>query len=217
MRLYRLYIMILASLGIHLGAFGIWSQMSPPIHVSTDLRSQSFSVALKQTQTLNPPIKKQIQALKNTTKKIPEQTVAKSEFKIPETKQKTIESKSTPQQAIQHQAIAAEQQPNLSQQRFALLNNDMLKELHSEFQARFKYPMLARKRGWQGKVVLALNINLQGKIANIAVKHSSGYKVLDYNAVKTFEAIGMVSPSLHDRIKQTRSFNIPIVYQLNGG
>jgi len=93
----------------------------------------------------------------------------------------------------------------------------MVKELQSEFQARFKYPMLARKRGWQGKVVLALHINVQGKISDIAIKRSSGYTVLDHNAVKTFKAIGKLSPNLYDRMNSTHSFNIPIIYQLNGG
>jgi len=226
MKTYRLYIMILVSTGIHLAAFGFWNQLSQTIYVSTDLHRTTFNVALTKPAQLTPetpPSNKtrQIKTAVIQPQSTHRQTALKSKTKTarPLDKQLT-ETKITEVQPASAEAVLPDHNNKISEsspQKFALLNNDMVKELQSEFQARFKYPMLARKRGWQGKVVLALHINVQGKISDIAIKRSSGYTVLDHNAVKTFKAIGKLSPNLYDRMNSTHSFNIPIIYQLNGG
>lgn len=51
------------------------------------------------------------------------------------------------------------------------------------------YPMLAKRMNEQGKVVLRVELGEDGRIANVAVKTSSGYQRLDnaaLNAVKTW-------------------------------
>ena len=227
MKTYRLYIMILVSTGIHLGALGFWNQKSQTIYVSTDQRSQTFNVALTEPLVPETPV-----SGKKSPLKIPiikprsahTQTSVKSKTKSAKPLEKPLTKVTLTEFQPSSMLPEPPELPDLYDTKsksiskiFALLNNDMVKELQSEFQARFKYPMMARKRGWQGKVVLALHINLQGNIADIAVKRSSGYKVLDHNAVKTFKAIGKLSPNLHDRIRTSHSFNIPIIYQLNGG
>lgn len=45
------------------------------------------------------------------------------------------------------------------------------------------YPLLARQRGWQGLVLLRLSIGVDGAVTNVAVERSSGYEVLDAEAV----------------------------------
>jgi len=77
--------------------------------------------------------------------------------------------------------------------------------------------MLARKRGWQGEVLLGLAINRHGEIAHVAVQRSSGHQVLDSNAVKTFELIGAVSPILRTELMNEHQLSIPVVYKLTGG
>jgi protein TonB len=101
-------------------------------------------------------------------------------------------------------------------QKTARLNNNMIDYLSSEFKVRFKYPVLARKRGWQGEVLLNLDINRHGKIARVAIQRSSGYLILDHNAVKTFELIGEISPILAQQLFGDHHLSIPVVYQLTG-
>lgn len=96
----------------------------------------------------------------------------------------------------------------------ALLNNNMVDYLSSEFKVRFKYPVLARKRGWQGEVLINLDINRHGKIARIAVQRSSGFLILDHNAVATFRLIGEISPGLARKLITDHHLSIPVVYQL---
>jgi len=226
MKTYRLYIMILVSAGIHLGAFGIWNQVSQTIYVSTDLRSHSFNVALTKPEPVTPdtptadkrhPPKTQVIKPQSAHTQATLKSETKAAKPLDKPPAETSFAKDNQPEAKPKKTALSNEVSIPGPQKFTLLNNDMIKELQSEFQARFKYPMLARKRGWQGKVVLALHINLQGKIADIAIKRSSGYRVLDHNAVKTFKAIGKLSPDLYNRINTGHSFNIPIVYQLNGG
>jgi protein TonB len=41
------------------------------------------------------------------------------------------------------------------------------------------YPHLARKRGWQGTVLLVVQVTAKGLVEHIAVQQSSGYQLLD--------------------------------------
>jgi protein TonB len=45
------------------------------------------------------------------------------------------------------------------------------------------YPLLSRQRGWQGVVLLRLSIGIDGAVTSVAVERSSGYDVLDAEAV----------------------------------
>lgn len=46
------------------------------------------------------------------------------------------------------------------------------------------YPLLARKRGYQGTVLLNVLVSKDGKAASIRLARSSGYKILDRAAIK---------------------------------
>ena len=39
--------------------------------------------------------------------------------------------------------------------------------------------MIARKEGWQGKLILNVFVNKNGKVKNVELLKSSGYKILD--------------------------------------
>jgi protein TonB len=48
-----------------------------------------------------------------------------------------------------------------------------------------KYPSIARRNGWQGKVLVSFVIMDDGKIENVSIVESSGFNLLDKNAVST--------------------------------
>jgi periplasmic protein TonB len=48
-----------------------------------------------------------------------------------------------------------------------------------------RYPAMARRLGWQGRVVLSFIITLDGSIKEAKVMQGSGFEVLDKNAVDT--------------------------------
>ena len=47
------------------------------------------------------------------------------------------------------------------------------------------YPMMARKEGWQGKLILNVFVNKNGKVKNVELLKSSGYKILDNVSLQT--------------------------------
>lgn len=54
-----------------------------------------------------------------------------------------------------------------------------------------RYPELARRRGWEGDVLLRLSIDETGKVTKVTVERSSGYEILDgaaVAAVRTWQA-----------------------------
>ncbi|MBW2544998.1 MAG: energy transducer TonB [Deltaproteobacteria bacterium] len=50
-----------------------------------------------------------------------------------------------------------------------------------------KYPAIARRRGYEGRVLLSATISIEGNVAGLKVKESSGHPVLDRAAVKAVE------------------------------
>jgi len=53
--------------------------------------------------------------------------------------------------------------------------------------ANLEYPPLARRRGWQGVVLLELRIETDGRISHTQVSATSGYPVLDAAAVAALQ------------------------------
>jgi TonB family protein len=46
------------------------------------------------------------------------------------------------------------------------------------------YPLIARVNGWEGEVTVRADIDAQGKVFNVNLLKTSGYKALDASAVK---------------------------------
>jgi protein TonB len=45
------------------------------------------------------------------------------------------------------------------------------------------YPSTARRRGWEGEVLLLVDVTAQGEVCNVTVSRSSGYRILDRAAL----------------------------------
>jgi protein TonB len=50
------------------------------------------------------------------------------------------------------------------------------------------YPMLARRNGWSGEVLLRVRVTASGKAASVEVERSSGHAVLDRSALAAVRA-----------------------------
>ena len=49
------------------------------------------------------------------------------------------------------------------------------------------YPLIARKKGFQGKLILEVWVNEDGSVKNVRIGKSSGYKILDSVSKQTIE------------------------------
>ena len=75
------------------------------------------------------------------------------------------------------------------------------------------YPLLARKRGWEGRVILQADIDKKGNVVNIKIKESSGFEVLDNESIKTLRKWKFSPAKQGDKFIED-IVEIPIRYQL---
>lgn len=75
------------------------------------------------------------------------------------------------------------------------------------------YPMIARKNGWEGSIILEVYVRSNGLVKNVNIYKSSGYNVLDNVSVKTIKKWHFTPASLGD-IKIDDKLKIPIRFSL---
>lgn len=80
-------------------------------------------------------------------------------------------------------AVAASSPEQDRQEADRHLRNSILELVASNL----KYPPLARRKGWQGIVILELHIEADGRISRLHVNETSGYPVLDRAAVESLQ------------------------------
>jgi len=76
------------------------------------------------------------------------------------------------------------------------------------------YPTLAKEAGFQGTVKLGLRLSYQGKLLEAKIKESSGYKILDDNALSTAQEIANYPPFPSSIDFKELWIEIPITYLL---
>lgn len=92
--------------------------------------------------------------------------------------------------------------------------NYLLGEIQHRLSRYLTYPIRARKRGWQGKVMIVFHINEQGQLNNVRLAQSSGYSLLDRSAVSAIAKLKHIA--LPDTLGplQTMELLLPVSYQL---
>lgn len=80
---------------------------------------------------------------------------------------------------------------------------------------RLTYPPAARGSGFQGIVTLGLRISYKGDILEAKIQSSSGYQILDDNALKTARRVSPYPPFPPAIPDRELWINIPIAYQLD--
>jgi len=92
------------------------------------------------------------------------------------------------------------------------LHNSILRLVSS----RFNYPLLARRKGWQGVVKLQVHIESNGRISRLHVEQTSGYPVLDRAALQSLQLASV--PDAEQWMQgQAIDIIIPVEYRLVGG
>lgn len=82
--------------------------------------------------------------------------------------------------------------------------------IKEEIQKKITYPVMARKMGWEGKVVVSFVICEDGSVIDIKIVKSSGFKLLDKNAVDSIKkAMPFPNPPVRAELI------VPVVYRLS--
>lgn len=75
------------------------------------------------------------------------------------------------------------------------------------------YPRAAKRRGYQGKVMLSVHVDVDGGVDNLWVFESSGYRLLDNAALKAVKG-WFFEPGMKGDKKVAMWVNVPVVFEL---
>lgn len=81
--------------------------------------------------------------------------------------------------------------------------------------ARPPYPLVARRMGYQGKVILNVEVLADGKAGQVLLHQSCGYEILDNAALQTVKT-WKFSPARRFGQPVTQWFLVPIKFSLEG-
>lgn len=95
-----------------------------------------------------------------------------------------------------------------------LSRNHLLGELKTALSEHLVYPPLARQRGWEGTVLLALRVERDGALEKVRVSHSSGYDVLDQAAVDSLYRVRRLTEVTAWLHGQPMDLQMPVIYRL---
>ncbi|MBF0587717.1 MAG: energy transducer TonB [Magnetococcales bacterium] len=96
-----------------------------------------------------------------------------------------------------------------------ILLNTIRDQLNNALKGRFFYPRLARKIGWQGIVIIRLNVQRDGALSDIRVVRSSGRSLLDEAALL---AVKKIEPLVGVHLPENMgvlAFNLSVRYEIN--
>lgn len=112
------------------------------------------------------------------------------------------------------QAAASQQNPKSAVATEAVRRNQLLGELQTNLSQFLVYPPLARRRGWEGTVLLGLRVKRNGYLDEIHIEHSSGYAVLDHSALNSLIRLGHLAEVSSYLNGHGMDMQLPVIYQL---
>lgn len=81
----------------------------------------------------------------------------------------------------------------------------------------FVYPPVARRNGWEGRAEVLIQLDHTGRIRVVRLVHSSGYAVLDQDAILTLQKIGSIPAAHHWLHGNSYTARMPVLYKLIEG
>lgn len=164
----------------------------------------------QKAHTANSAVQKKSSA--PTTSSMEQKTTTAAPSDPVKVQQPTQATAQTPQKASSAEAttVAATKAQTSSREQQRITLSQLLKQ---KLARHFHYPMLARKRGWQGEVRLAFTLDNRGTITNARIAQGSGYSTLDRAALRSLNQVTGIGTQL----TQELSFELPVIYSLSGG
>jgi protein TonB len=77
-----------------------------------------------------------------------------------------------------------------------------------------QYPLLARRRGQEGLVVVTVKVTVEGRVANVALKESSGFPLLDDAALEAVREGEFEPARIGSRAVETE-IEVPVRFKLS--
>lgn len=99
-----------------------------------------------------------------------------------------------------------------------VLRSRYLQRLVPNIRGQYFYPQMARRLGLEGRVLVALEIDAQGKVVSVRLHRSSGHAPLDEGAVTALRRLSQLPPP-HPQLLEDGHVEVivPMNYSLSGG
>ena len=183
-------------------------QVNPPSSLAqASLGSNRLSISLvsadtKATSNAETPARPTV---KDPLQKTPQKMVAK----------KPVQTMFTADNSTTTSIIKTKPQttPNAMQRNF------LLGEIKHRLSRYLSYPVRARRRGWQGEVMVGFHVDKQGFLRNVHLTQTSGYSLLDnaaLNAIGKVKNIPLSSwfKNNHEDTFYPTALQLPVSYRL---
>ncbi len=95
--------------------------------------------------------------------------------------------------------------------------NHLRSLLHTELGKHFIYPPVARRNGWQGRVDIVVRLDHEGRLDGLRIVRSSGYAILDQDALLTLQKIGSIPQARTWLRGYSYDTQLPVLYRLTEG
>ncbi len=95
------------------------------------------------------------------------------------------------------------------------IRQQLLGKIQTRLSRFLVYPPVARQRGWQGEVRLAVDVSAIGELENIQIAQSSGHQLLDLSAKHALTQVRQVAMATDWQGRVYANMMIPVRYQLN--
>ena len=92
--------------------------------------------------------------------------------------------------------------------------NYLLGEVHNRLSQYMSYPAHARRRGWEGSVMIGFSVDKQGFLRDIHLTRTSGYTLLDNAALTAIKKVSYIPVDQWGDIFQPVALQLPVVYRL---
>jgi protein TonB len=95
----------------------------------------------------------------------------------------------------------------------------VMQDSEPDYQARYlnnprpAYPIVARRMGWQGRVILNVEVLSEGGCGSVNLYRGSGHEVLDNAAINTVKSWRFI-PARHAGGAVTQWFKVPVNFSL---
>ncbi|MDZ4263507.1 MAG: TonB family protein [Pseudomonadota bacterium] len=222
--------LILVSIALHWLLLSAWNEViaTPPTATTLTVQLLPATPPPKHTPApiaapaaLSKTVPVTRQAVQATEKTVPASAKTKTVPTTTPSVALTATTTAIPESAITKPAAEAADETRIPRteskatRTLAQLHGMVRTTLTQDINRHFKYPRMARQRNWEGTVLLDLQIEIDGRISHITLAQSSGYALLDNNAIATLNRIGNISGSAQWLEGGNIELQIPVIYRLS--
>jgi len=213
----RIMLSLILALGIHgffLGMEFDWSKQAFPVSPKSRVISMTLTYILPQNHEEKPVVGKPVE------KKIPQEVSEKKHLSKNEHSYEPEHPQSIEETFKQEPEKNTDDTPKeilgSIEKKVEITNPKIIREAKPMYlkNSAPQYPIIARKRGFQGTVVLEVLIDKDGSVGELRLFTSSGHKILDRAALASVKD-WLFEPGMRGNQKVEMWVRVPIRFQLN--